>query len=342
MECRDKKEIRNLFERFVTAWESCRTQDLRELLLENCDLDFSIFRKGISRETLAEQLAVRTRKPTYTRFEIYNFVCCIGEGVAQQSATVCGLFVDESGERPANFGFTAKMANSLVKTENGWRYSAMQLELAGESDNHGRLYTTGVGISYMNGDTSFVQNWRLIPNEVGWHKGSRLPSVIPEEDAPWYAVPDRRDENDDQEQIRETLYRYCFALDFDCVELYDGVFSKDALLVYGDTRKYDKRSVTAMLRFEREGGIGSHHVLYLDRLEIRGDRAKACVYRAGMDYVPSEKLFGESKKKNYPSGRYDMEFIREDGGWRILKLHYYQGGIEAPWSAEVFTCSSGQ
>ena len=337
----DKKIIREMFQSFVQAWQSGKTDCLDDLLLPDCKIDFSIFDEGITREQLKENLAVRTRNVSYSRFELYNVVGCVGEGIAQQSGTVCGLFVDEYADQPASFAFTAKMANTLVQTEDGWKYEKMHLELAGQSDNHARLYSTGVGVMRMKGDTGFIENWRQIPLEVGWHEGSRLPSVIPEIDAPWYAVQNRIDENTDEEQIKETLYRYCFALDFDCIELYNGVFSEESLMVYGDFRKFDKRSVTEMLRFERMGGIGSHHVLYPEYIEIQGNRAKAHIYRSGLDYVPGDKVIhGENKMKNYLSGRYDMEFIKENDKWYIYRLYYYQGLIEGPRSEEVFYCSS--
>ncbi len=337
----DKKTIRTMFEQFTTAWHSRETDVLDQLLLPDCHIDFSIFKKGITRDELKKELAVRTRNQTYSRFEVFNFVCCIGEDKAQQSATIGGIFVDESGERPDSFGFTAKMSNTLVKTENGWRYSAMRLDLAGESDNHGKLRTTGIGVMLMNGDTSFVENWNLIPNEVGWHEGSRMFSVVPEVDAPWYAIKDRIDVDTDEEQITETIYRYCYALDFDCIELYDGVFSKNAHVVYNDNRMYDKRTASEMLRFEREGGIGSHHVLYPYSIDVQGDLAYVRAYRSGMDYIPAEVLVGEKKHQNWLAGRYNLVFTKEDGVWRILRLNYYQGGQVGPRSPEVFYCTSG-
>lgn len=337
----DKKIIREMFQSFVQAWQNGKTDCLDDLLLPDCKIDFSIFDKGITREQLKENLAVRTRNVSYSRFELYNVVCCIGEDVAQQSGVVCGLFVDEYAEHPASFAFTARMVNTLIKTEQGWKYEKMRLELAGQSDNHARLYSTGVGVMWMKGDTSFIKNWRQIPLEVGWHEGSRLPSVIPETDAPWYAVQKRTDESSDEEKIKETIYRYCFGLDYDCVELYDEVFAENAFMIYGDYRRYDKRSVTEMLRFERMGGIGFHHVLYPTQIKIEGNSAKARVYRSGLDYIPGDKvIFGDDKNKNYLSGRYDMEFIKENGKWYIYRLYYYQGRIEGPRSEEVFYCSS--
>ena len=341
----DRREIRSLAERFVRAWQSGKTEALDDLMTEDCEIDFSIFDKGISHEDFKRELATRTRKTTYTRFELFNCVCRVAGDRAQQSATICGVFADEDTEPTASLGFTAKMANALVKTVDGWRYSALRLELAGTSDNHARLYTTGVGLAYLNGgDTGFIANWHPIPTQVGWHDGTRILSVVPEVDAPWYAVPERTDAPSDEELINEVLYRYCFALDFDCLDIYYGVFTEDAMLAYGEGRIYDKRGVTKMLRFEREGGIGSHHVLYVDHVDIDGNQAYAKIYRSGADFVPSAWLYShEGLRTNNLIGRYDMRFQKVGLEWRIQFLHYYQGGFAGPaLPEEVYVCVSDE
>lgn len=342
---KDEKELRSLLESFVQAWVSGETACLDDIMLDDCLIDFSIFEKNISHENFKKELTVRTRKPTYTRFDMYNYFCSIGKNKAQQIAIICGLFVDDSQERLASFAFSGMMVNTLIRTTNGWKYSAMRLDLGSESDNHGRLYSSGIGIDYYDGDTSFVQNWNLLTNTVGWHKGMRLPSIIPEYDAPWYAITDRvNTDGTDEEKIREAVCRYCFSMDYDALELYDKVWADDAHAIYRGAPIYDKRTVTALLKHEKEGGIGTGHILVCDTIDIHGDTADVHVYRAGTSSIPWQKLIGEDKKKYYAFARYDLKMIKdnENNIWRIFNMLYYEGGvIERPSFPGVFSYSIG-
>lgn len=337
----DEKEIRQLLETFITAWKDRKTDHIDELMTSDCEIDYSIFDKGISIDVLKKQLSTLTRIPTYTRFELYNYVCAVGQDKAQNSGFIQGIFVDESGEKSTSFTFDAFIANSLVKVDGKWKMNAMRLELGSSSDNHVRLYSTGVGIDHFAGDVSFIGNWHQLTTEVGFFKGSRIKSIVPEYDAPWYAIKDRVNINgSDLDQIRELVYRYCFSLDLDCLELYDTVFTEDASAVYSDDRKYDKRTVTAMLRFERQGMIGLGHIVYVDSVDFNGDEAVGRIYRAG--YVPPHKLHGEDKKLNYVNARYRMEFKKVNGQWRIKKLYYYPGFLVRDYASDVFVCCSGK
>lgn len=334
----DEKMIECLFQRFVQSWQSGKTNNLDEIVTTDCDIDFSIFDKGIRVEQFKKELAYRGLEPTYTRFEIYNYVCAIGENKAAQAGVVQGVFVDEKSEKKSNFTFNGFMVNSLIKTEEGWKFDALRFNLGSTSDNHARLYTSGVGVSYYESNTDFVKNWHMIDFVVGWHKNGRILSVVPEIDAPWYAIKNRKNKGTDEQQIKELLYRYCFALDYDCLELYEGVFSEDVKAKYEGYRLFDKRSVTEMLRFERQGMIGMGHIIYVDSIIFDGDIANVRAYRSG--YLPSAKIFGEGKYKNYVNARYEFQVRKENKEWRILRLNYLPGSLENEITDEVFACSS--
>ncbi len=335
----DEKLIREAFNRFVECWQKAETDQLDEILESDCVIDFSIFKKVITVEELKKELAVKTKKTTYSRFEVYNFVCAHNETEASVAGSIQGIFVNEE-DHPSNYTFNAFTGCSLVKKDGNWKFDTLRLILGSGSDNHARLRTTGVSIDYGDGDTDFVANWNLITNEVGWHEGSRITSVVPEEDCPWYAIKDRLNHGTDEEQIEECFYRYCYGLDYDCLDLYDDVFAEDASAVYYDDRIYDKRGVTAMLRYEREGMIGMGHIMAFSSIDVCKDHAKAHAYRTG--YLPGPLLFGDSKFLNHVVARYDLEFVRENGLWKILKLNYYPGRLTVPFSTDTFISESGK
>ncbi len=325
---RDELEIKNLLKTFVESWQSGNTDNLDDIVTKDVQIDFDIFDKGIDIKELKKNLATRTRNVTYSRFEVYNYVCVANEKEAVQSAVISGFFVDEDCAKPTNFAFCTFMVNDLVKEKQGWKYKNLRMGLGSESDNHGRLYSTGVGIDYRNGDPSFVENWHLIPNEVGWHNGSRIGSVVPEIDAPWYKITNRTNIGSDKEQIEECLYKYCFSMDYDCLELYDQVYDEDFKAVYRGAPIYDKRTCTALLKFERAGMIGTGHIFAPEKIVVNGDYAYAHVYRTGMTGAPSELLFKDTKKKNYVFARYDFKFVKKSNRWLMLNLDYYEGGVQ--------------
>lgn len=334
----DKKILHDNLETFVKAWECGKTDSLDDILTENCDIDFSIFDKGISVEQFKKDLAVRTRKPTYTRFEVYNYVCALGEERAQQSCVVIGVLVDENEERLCNFSFSGFLIGSSIRTGNSWKYDFLHFELGYTNLDHGRLRTGGVDIDYGNGDPSFVENWNLLNNFVGWQEGSREARIIPEFDSPWYAIKNRIKDESDEEQIEETVYRYCMGLDLDCLDLYDDVFAEDAIAVYSGNRMYDKRGVTEMLRFERQGMIGASHILYKEWIKVHGETADARFYRSG--YLPDHLLYGEGKKKNYVNARYDLKFVKENNYWKLYRLDYKEGRLDRELPKNIISCST--
>lgn len=336
----DEKNIKTLFETFVKAWQTGETDDLDSILVADCDIDFTIFEKSIDIEQFKTELAHRGIEPTYTRFEIYNYVCAVGENKASQTGVIQGVFVDEKSNVKSNFNFNGFMVNSLIKTDDGWKFDALRFNLGSESDNHARLHTSGVGVDYYDGNVDFVDNWNLIDFKVGWSKGSRILSIVPEIDSPWYAIRDRKNKGNDYEQIEEVLYRYCFALDYDCLELYDGVFSEDLQAKYEGHRLFNKRSVTKMLRFERQGMIGMGHIIYVEDIQINGNIADVRAYRSG--YLPSDRLYGKNKELTYFGARYEYKLIKENDEWKILRLNYLPGLLVKNTPSNLFISASGE
>ena len=325
--------IKDVFNTFIAAWEKCDIDGLNNIILPECNIDFSIFDKNISVEEFKKQLIIRTKKVTYSRFETYNFVCAHNNTKAAISAAVQGVFVNEE-DIPTSFSFNGFFSNSLIKTDKGWKFDNLRFILGSESDNHARLKSNGISVDYMDGDIDFVKNWHLVDFNVGWHKGVRMTPIIPEEDCPWYAIKDRINKGTDEDQIKECFYRYCYGLDYDCLELYDDVFSENATATYSGNRLYNKRTVTAMLRYEREGMIGMGHIMVFSSVKVNGNNASAHVYRTG--YLPSNKLKGETKYLNHVIARYDLTFIKENDKWLIEELNYYPGRLTVPFFEDTF------
>ena len=322
----DEKQIRELLNQFVYMWGSGRTEGLTGIVTEDCVYDFSMFDAGIGREEFAAKLAERTHPADYTRFEIYNYVCAANETEAQQSSIVAGLFSDEKEQKSFYFNFF--MMCSLKKTEDGWKYTAMRGELGSGSDIHARLRNDGVHVDRTGGDDSFIANWNNIDLTIGWYENSRPPRIVPEFDAPWYAIENRIADQTDEEEITELVSKYCYALDHDILRLYDDVFSEECNAVYSGTRLYNKRTCTEMLKFERAGMLGRGHILYPEWIKVNNDQAEGRFYRAG--YLPPELCLGDAAGKNWVCARYDLRFVKEKGMWKIYRLNYLDGRLERP------------
>ena len=304
-----------------TRWEGLFAQDVL--------LDFSIFREGITPGELAEKIASAKGSRDYSRFEVFNYVCRIAGEHAVQSFSMLGTYAKQVGEKVLNFRFEGVFSNKLQLDDGVWRFAEVKFQLTDENSIFWpRLYSDGIPLEPGVGDASLAPEWDVLyEDRIGVFADKRLPSIVAEYDAPWYAVPQDEVVLSDEEQLAEVYYRYAYGIDFDCFPLYDEVFTPDATIIYGDDRPYDPRGAMDMLKFERQGSCRCVHTGYIDDVRIDGDYATASFYLRATYLPPSYEVTMESIQREVIWARYKLAYKRMDGGWRISQLNFYPGFI---------------
>lgn len=118
------------------------------------------------------------------------------------------------------------------------------------------------------------------------------------------------------EGIRDTIARYCWALDNkDWVEI-DAIFTDDAVIDHTKWRGTTFRGKEAILNFckahrEKAMKFTNRHALN-ERISVEGNTAKGKAYHLVMYSQPNDSIIGW--------GHYEWEFRLENGKWRICKM----------------------
>lgn len=328
---KDDVYVKELTAQLVKAWESADVSDIDDMILPDAYIDFTIFGRDIGREKLKELLGERPRKTEFARFQLFNNVCLVEKGRAQQSVAMVGVYADPNEGEWTRFGFEGTFANSFVKTKEGWKFSAIKFQLTNEDSTLWcRLLTSGIAQVKGPGDLSFVSHWPYPKHDdrVGWHPGTRVPAINPEFDAPWYVIKNRENPGTEEEQIQEVYWKYAYGIDFDCFRLYDEVFTEDACIIYGDDRPYTKRSVQEFLKAERQGSCRCVHVGFFTEVNVDGNTAEGKLYLHGPMLQAEGKLTEELVKKRFVWARYNLSFAKENGQWKIRRMKFYLGSLE--------------
>ena len=330
----DTRQIRNLLEWLVKSWEKADLDGLEERVIPDAWIDFSMFDRGISVAQLKQALSTRARKTEFARFEIYNYVGLADLNNAQQIAAVIGVYADPNNGKWTRFGFEGTFANTLQKTKDGWKFSAIRFELGDEtSKGWARLHSTGIkrisASTETSADISYVSNWKYPYHDdrIGWYPDSRIPPITAEMDAPWNAIQNCQP-RPDEEQIQEAFFRYAFGIDFNCFKLYDGVFTEDAMIVYADEQCRTVRQVIDLLKPERQGSSRCLHTGFFTKIIVAGDTAEAYLYLRGVQAAPDGEITKDYLQSYRTWSRYKLFYKRCDGNWKIHKLYFYPGDRE--------------
>ncbi len=320
--------IRKMTEELVKAWETGETDILDDLILTDASIEFTMFGRGICIAELKHWMSERARPVSYTRFDIVNYVCLMEQGKAQETYSLIGLFADKAKGNWEQFQFEGIFANTVLLTENGWCFGSIKFELTDANTSiWPKMFNDGITVIPSGGDDSFVANWLVKQHDdrIGWYPDKELPIIVPEVDAPWTVISNRENIGTEEEQIEEVFYRYAYGVDNGLFELYEDVFTDDAVIKYFDDQPWDKRTVTEMLKFEKQGGCRVIHTGFHKDIRIFGDRAVGYVYLRSItapDYLPiTEGMI----RKRWIWARYRLEYVKRDGKWRIHRLFFYPG-----------------
>lgn len=326
---KDDDLIKKITEQLVKAWEKSNAQSLSSIILDDADIKFSVFGGKLTKSELQEHLEERPRPTAIERFDILNYVNLIEKGRAVQTFAMIALLAGEKEGKWSQFQFEGNFCNELVKTEEGWKYKEIYFELTDVNTAYWpKQRTEGINIVPCSGDDSFVSNWDKTNHEdrIGWFSDRELPIIVPELDAPWLRIKKPENKGTDEKQIEETFFRYAYGIDNGLFELYDTVFSEDAVIKYFDAQPYDKRTVTEMLKFEKQGAIRCIHTGYFKDIKVNNDdTAVGHIYLRATFQPEYVKVTKELTQKRWVWSRYKLEFKKVNGEWRIHRLFFYPG-----------------
>jgi ketosteroid isomerase-like protein len=124
---------------------------------------------------------------------------------------------------------------------------------------------------------------------------------------------------EDKEAIRQIIIDYASALDEQDADSYVGLFADDGEWAIGSMVRKGKDEIRALVdglfrsRTDDFVNLESFEITFHPRIELDGDRAKMrsghVAFRRAPGGNPVPVLFG----------RYEDEFIRENGTWKILR-----------------------
>ena len=317
--------VREIFENYIHAWESGDVDQIDNCMIQNPDTDYSMFGPIYGREQLKQRLQERPRKVTLAKFDIENYVCLMENNVAQQSASICGLFADESVTPSEHLAFTGLMVNRFEKREEGWRIVNSKFDLLTDDT---KAYIFGENIKLEEkagkGDASFTSNWKPVIEELAVYDGAQLFTICAEMDSPWYAIKNRDYIGSDEDQIKEQLSRYAFGVDNNATSLIKDIFTEDADIWLNYLGSVDKR--TAILMLQRSGSAVSrrcHHILSVKSMDITDDTAVGIAYQRSVAEPAPLGLLNEIEDLQVFDAYYRFEARKEEGVWRFSKFHIY-------------------
>jgi uncharacterized protein (TIGR02246 family) len=125
----------------------------------------------------------------------------------------------------------------------------------------------------------------------------------------------------DVEEIKQLKARYFRTMDQKRWDEFALVFTKDAHLEVpeGDVRVDGREAIAQAISGALEGVRTVHHG-HMPEIEITGPETARGVW-AMFDYVEFPAADGHSPPGIQGYGHYTEEYAREDGAWRIKRLH---------------------
>lgn len=326
---KDNLELRMRFEQFVKDWEAVSVDSMKEYIRRDAVIDFSIFDRGLDREEFIAKLSYRPRETTWVRFDPYNYVCLFNEEKAQMTAELILEFTSAE-DTPQEFCAAANFVASLVKEgEHDWKFSELRLNLQ-EDDLiiHPVLTSKGIAKDKWSGDRSFVSNWYMHDDRIGWFENKRQVSVVPELDMPWYAIPDPVYLGSDEEQIERAIFAYYYGVDqIMGAQFIDYAFNEDAMIIYADGTPLTLREELDAMRSQIQGSPRVCHVAKVTDIQIDGDRAIVKTYNRHM----CNEDFADPLKREWRCAwaRYRFVLTKRKGMWKIDRLNYYPANFVA-------------
>ncbi|WP_440322526.1 nuclear transport factor 2 family protein [Laedolimicola sp.] len=314
----DYNEIKTKFRNFLTLWKKGETEGMEHLVLADakCNLSTAKDYADGSQHSLygVKNFILDTPKTDVFHIEVCNYVCRLAGEKAQQSAVAVCRASRQEGDAVKTFEFSSFFVNSWVKTEEEWKISHLRMDIV---DSHGDF-------------PEFQNAWYFEEPKAKWFVGVHLPVIQGEMDSPWRCIPEAEDVLTEEEKVMECFSRYAYGIDTLAFSHVDEAISENAVVNMAPWGTMDKRGFLTTLKYHRQPSRYWTHSAKLESMEIDGDKCKARLYRmAGHRQRSHEVEIGLSNiNTEYACARYEVEFAKEDGSWRITKLYYYLGILD--------------
>lgn len=317
MNRQDYEEIKGVFERFISNWCNRNTDDLCNCFVQDvkcymgtCKDSTDGGRHSVNGVT---GFVNEMTKCSHLHMNIYNFLCRAKDEKAYMTAIVTGVAATAKGEwKTCEFDFM--FANSLIKTNDGWKINEMRFDL---TDTNGEF-------------KEFMEPWFIGEPKARWFEGVHLPMICGDLDNVWVRIKECEEVLTEVEQIYATFSRYAFGIDAVSFQHLDEAFSDDLVMNMAPFGSMDKRCAMQTLKFHRQPDKYWIHPAKVDSIEIDRDEAKVRLYRMAGHRQRHNPLIltAENIDNEHACARYELKMRKENGQWRINRLDYFLGILD--------------
>ena len=303
---RKRDEIKTVFEQFITALENFQPEDIKSLLKEDVQADFSNIGSYHHAEELIQALVWKGPNMNVSRQHIMNYVCHTNGDLAQQSAYVMVLTGIDDGKYLYSFEYGGKYVLTYENTEQGWKISAIKYDLDWEK-----------------GNTAFAKGWKLLDYKL--YAGHRA-MICSEFDSPWAAIPINDEELSDEEQIKEIMFKYSFGLDNCDFHLHHSSYTDDVIFYAGaNIMESGARNLINNFKNTAHKEHALEHAIKIVDIQINENEATLYGYRVEPHRLGSKNLNRDTMHQSFYSAKYRNLFRKIDGEWKMYELHYQAG-----------------
>ncbi|MDO4345178.1 MAG: nuclear transport factor 2 family protein [Eubacteriales bacterium] len=235
----------------------------------------------------------------------------ICENRGAQSAEITGVASSEKdGFRACQFAGIC--VAEYEKRKNKWETISVKMDITHAEGNF----------------KSFIEKLPVHEQSLGWHKKIRLPAVSGELDSPFGKIPSAEEGLTEQEKILQSFYRYIFGIDTASFENVSQVLAENVMVIMEPFGMMDKRTFLQTIKLQRMTERFWIHPVLPEKVQVTKDEAKAYFLRL-MGHGKRWLQFAPDNVKNVPvCGSYDVDFKRQGGEWKIIRMEYIYLGEE--------------
>ena len=297
----NKLEIKKKIELFVMALEKDDMSLLDKVMLQNIEFYSTHLGNIAGLNSLKEKLRWKGNGTdiNFAKYYVFNYVCFSEKDRAQTSFYINGLvgIDDDDGFYPMNFG--GKYAVSWTKWNDEWYMQSIRYVL-----------------DFIDQNNIFIRDWWNSINH-NFYDGHNPTTIISELDSPFRVIKHREESLDDQEQIEELFYKYAWAIDTADFNLLYSVFTEDLDGQFHHSKGKGIRHAVEMFIHLRHKEATFQHTVSFQKIEVKGNHAKALIYRHEPHRLGSKVLWKENKNVMFWTQKWENEFRKEDGKWKI-------------------------
>lgn len=307
---KDYDEIKSKFENIVKTFKSKDLSVLETHVSKDIQCFFSVNPsnfKPLGYKQLED--FVRTfPKSDELHLPIYNYACCLNEYEAQAYGQIVAIATNEvEGKNELDFlHFIMMMSLHFKNTEDGWKTDEFKLDVHP---------VTGNLLDY------FKETWYISYPLADYDMDSNIPVIQGEFDSPWLRIENSEDVLTPEEKIKECVAKRFYGIDHFVVDhVIEAYSSKLDVNSKRFSNREGVRKLMSGLRFKRQKDRYWAHPWRIETIKFDGDHAYATTYRVAGYVQRNHEYVWKKENQNIEHMCQEcwMEFVYEDGLWRIL------------------------